>query len=129
LRERKEDIPLLVEHFIERFNARYKKDIEGVSRSALARLLDYDWKGNVRELENAVEYAFVHTKGNYLEIDSFPGEVRVNKQAGPPFKDGPDERKKLLKVLEGTRWNKAAAAQKLNIDRTTLWRKMKRYKI
>ncbi|MBI3991426.1 MAG: sigma 54-interacting transcriptional regulator [Candidatus Omnitrophica bacterium] len=128
LRERKDDIPLLVEHFIERFNTRYKKNVEGVSHDALASLLDYDWKGNVRELENSVEYAFVHTKGNYLEMDSFPAEIKSFRSSPCALSDG-DERLKILNALETSRWNKAEAARKLNIDRTTLWRKMKKYGI
>lgn len=126
LRERKEDIPLLVEHFIEKFNARYKKDIEGISQNALAELLDYQWKGNVRELENAIEYAFVHTKGKYLEINSFPKEIRKAVETAS-LVDETDERRKIQTALEQTRWNKTETAKVLNIDRSTLWRKMKKY--
>jgi transcriptional regulator with PAS, ATPase and Fis domain len=77
LRERKEDIPLLVNHFIDLFNQKYRRSIQEVSSRALALLVDYPWPGNVRELRNALEYSFVCSQGSVLERPALPVEIQT----------------------------------------------------
>jgi PAS domain S-box-containing protein len=139
LRERREDIPLLVAGFVDRFREQMDKPIESVSDAALARMMDYPWPGNVRELENAVEHAFVRSSGPRLEVADLPAEVR-QPEAGqpPPTPASPqpapqptlrptetDERAIILSALRATAGNKSQAAEQLGISRTTLWRRMK----
>jgi len=126
LRERKEDIPLLVEHFIERFNKKSKKQIEGISHEALSLLMDYSWKGNIRELENAIEHAFVKCHGKIIDEENLPQEILE-------IRRGPDRNEKkrrpspniLFHALEESGWNKTKASKMLGIGRTTLWRRLK----
>ncbi len=140
LRERREDIPLLVSAFVERFQESTGKQITRVSDEALARMMDYDWPGNVRELENAIEHAFVRCGGTEIEADHLPIEVRTG-ASGPVPGNGPplaaaqpartlrpsqeDERAIILAALEAARGSKSDAAKQLGIGRTTLWRRMR----
>jgi transcriptional regulator with GAF, ATPase, and Fis domain len=126
LRDRKEDIPLLVEAFIEKFNAREER-IGEVSTRAMALMMGYDWPGNVRELENAIEHAYVTSTTGRVERCFLPAalqgrQVGYDSLANESDGDGPQE---LLQVLERCRWQKSAAARELGISRTTLWRRMK----
>ena len=153
LRERKEDIPLLVNYFIDLFNQKYRRSIQEVSSRALALLVDYPWPGNVRELRNALEYAFVCSQGTILERPALPIEVQSWRGArsipldepeprgrrgrgGPsalsPEPDLPkadpsalDDRDQLLGLLERYRGNRSRLAKELGVGRTTLWRKLK----
>ncbi|WP_457642579.1 sigma-54-dependent transcriptional regulator [Persephonella sp.] len=133
LRERKEDIPLLVNHFLEKFNRLNEKSISGVSDSAMEILMEYDWKGNVRELENAIERAVVMCQHDTIKPEQLPPRI-VNRSR----KDTADfrrsltetnlleiERKVILKVLEEVNWNQTRAAEKLGISRKQLRTKMK----
>jgi two-component system response regulator HydG len=151
LRERKEDIALLVEHFIARFNLETGKSIKGPDARAAAVILEYDWPGNVRELENAIEHAFVICRGSEIHPDELPQEVRAPVQkpvAGsvttsqtdrlpeaPLVTPGTNTRKssvsidELLHLLEQYHWNKAAVARHLNINRTTVWRLLKKHQL
>jgi len=130
LSDRKEDIPLLLDHFISQFNEQTGKNIAGITKEALSILMDYDWPGNIRQLENAVEHAFVKTHSRSIEPSSLPIEICktskhfVSSQAGSH-----DEREKLMAALQQAGWNKAKASRELGIDRVTLWRKMKRFNI
>ncbi len=126
LRERKEDIPLLVEAFIEKFNARSER-IQEVSSRAMALMMEYDWPGNVRELENAVEHAYVTSTSGRIERRFLPAILQGESTSQDYIDTGTadDERDELLLVLERCRWQKGAAAKQLGISRTTLWRRMK----
>ncbi len=128
LRARKNDIPLLVVHFLKLFAAEKGKDIQGVSSEALRLLLDYPWPGNVRELENTIEHAVVLAKAGQVEPWDLPAAV----QGIPPGATATlaqREGKTLLEILEGCGWNKKLAAQRLGISRSTLYLMLKRHKI
>jgi DNA-binding NtrC family response regulator len=131
LRERKEDIPLLVQHFIEKFNLQIGKKVERISDEALRILMQYDWPGNVRELENTIERAMVITKGKVItpEDIEIPG---LQKSFLPPESEKTleaVERAHILRVLNETDWNIQRSAQILGIDRTTLYNKIKKYNL
>lgn len=129
LRERREDIPLLVEHFIDQFNRRQeKKIILDISPSALSILMRHNYPGNVRELENIIEHAFILCPEGTIEPEHFPDDLlaRGRKDVSPPqgaFKEL--EAGYLLSILEKNDWNRAATARELGIHRTTLYRKIK----
>lgn len=146
LRERKEDIPLLIDHFISRFNAETGKQIEGVAGNAAAALLDYQWPGNVRELENAIEHAFVVRNSGRIRTTDLPREIRdpapfihpkpapVKYRPAGAVSNGQPEpgrpavtAEQLADLLEQFKWNKAAVARHLKVNRTTVWRMIKRY--
>ncbi len=133
LRERREDIPLLVEHFIERFNKRMKKDIDGVSGEVLDIFMEYPWSGNIRELEHAIEHAFVVCHDSTLAIRHLPPEIRGNNVAGAKgrglAKTQAAEPQNILDILNETDWNKAKAARLLGISRPTLYQKIKAFKL
>ena len=139
LRERKEDIGPLVEHFVRRYRERTGKDIRGVAPDAMRMIMDYCWMGNVRELENAVEHAFVTCPGGEIGPLDLPIEIRrvdlrsrVCGDQPPTIADAPARKAKdsasakneLLAALEASAWNKAAAARRLGISRTQIWRRM-----
>ncbi len=120
LRERKEDIPLLVKHFVGKYNKEMEKGVLGPTQDVIPALMAYHWPGNIRELENAIEHAFVHTQGLYLTLANFPSELH---RAGS--KGGTKELEEIRKALKKTRGNKTAAANLLGMGRATLWRKLK----
>jgi len=117
LRERKEDIPLLVEHFIDYFNMIKGKEIKGIKNRAMSLLMDYDYPGNVRELKNIIESAFVLIDEGYIDVNHLPVYIREDK----------GERRRIEEALRQARWKKSEAAKLLGISRATLWRKMKKY--
>jgi PAS domain S-box-containing protein len=134
LRDRREDIPLLVGHFISRFNRQMGKSIQGIGDGVFEILESYPWPGNIRELANAIEHAFVHCKGSLLHPSDFPLHVAES----PPQPIGPKssttqdrlglvERGLILKELEAANWLKSVAARRLGMSRSTLWRKMAKY--
>lgn len=128
LRERKEDIPHLVKHFIETYSKLYRKTIPDISDSALEILMQYSWPGNVRELENVVEYSVVRTKNeNIIEITNLPSSIKENQiaQITPRKIFRNENATSLLSALEKHKWNKTKAAKELGIGRTTLWRMLK----
>lgn len=139
LRERGADIPLLCEHFIGKYAGRYGKSVRGVSRSALRIMQQYRWPGNVRELENCVERAVVLSRNHELKPDDLPPEIvnevgvevsRTGDAANAPtLKEAlaEPERRIIKAALEANNWNRSATAEHLNINRTTLYKKMKRY--
>ncbi len=132
LRWRREDIPLLVDHFILKFNRQYNKHISAAGCDAMSQLMEYDWPGNVRELENAIEHAFVKTRTSTLMPQNLPREIAPDPQhsvpAGRKHTAGID-RHILIAALEQTGWNQARTARKLGINRTTVWRKMRAFNI
>ncbi|MFO1500042.1 MAG: sigma 54-interacting transcriptional regulator [Verrucomicrobiota bacterium] len=134
LRERREDIPLLVEHFVARFNRLKGRDIAGLSDAALARLMEYDFPGNVRELENVIEHAFVLCRGALIEPSHLPPQLRGGDEgvrSGLPSGLTLLAMEKLLlrDALRRTKGNRAAAARELGIDVSTLFRKIKALKL
>jgi PAS domain S-box-containing protein len=140
LRKRREDIPLLVDHFITIQNKKTGKHIRGFSSQAMRIAMDYPWPGNVRELENAVEHAFVLCNGERIEIFDLPVEVRRYKYGQHPraaaISTGTGSRRNhnfsrenLVDLLEECGWNKAEAARRLGLSRTAVWKYMKKWDI
>ena len=136
LARRREDIPLLLEHFIQKFNAINGKDIVGVSEEALKILMRYDFPGNVRELENFIEYAFVLCHGNVIEARHLPRDLYRGlpesddegaTPASPPLRQA--EAITIVEALRRHGGNRSKTAAYLGINKTTLWRKMKKYGI
>ncbi len=134
LRERREDIPPLIAHFLKKFAFLYKKEITEIDDSAMEALLKYHWPGNVRELENALEYAFARTRsGEVIRVCKLPPHVReevecfLNNQQESSSQEPADEMARILQLLNQYQWNRSKVARKLGIGRTTLWRKMRRY--
>ncbi len=131
LRERKDDIPLLAHHFLEKYTLENNKNIDGFSPEALNLLIEYNWHGNVRELENVIERATVVSKENLITPQNLPDNIRGKK---PPKFAGVSSLKDMEKhyikqILEETNWNMKVSAQKLGIARSSLYRKIKEYKI
>jgi len=135
LRERKEDISLLVSHFIRKYSRVNKKKIRGISTRALNLLMDYDWPGNVRELENSIERAVVLGQGDILhpsDICLEPREKPLGSRVTPSsiaISLAEAERKLILETLRLTHWNQTKAAKSLGIHRNTLRRKIRRLRI
>ncbi len=127
LRDRRDDIPLLVDHFVRKFARAMNRRVAGVSKSALDLLMHYDWPGNVRELENAVERAMVIGRETELQPSDFPLQVNTAPQPANGQALEEIERTHILKVLEGCNWNQSMAARVLKIDRVTLYNKIKKY--
>jgi PAS domain S-box-containing protein len=129
LRDRREDIPLLIEHFIAKFNRLQGKDVVGVSDEVLARLMKHDYPGNVRELENIIEHAFVLCRGALIELAHLPPQLRGAAEATSPNIDGMTleamERFLIANALQRHNGNRTAAARQLGINPSTLFRKIK----
>ncbi len=131
LRERPEDIEPLAEHFVARLAARLRRPPCEFSAGAMALLKAYDWPGNVRELENAIERALNMASGKEITDADLPAAVTVGASAShgvQPFEEA-NERERLVSVLEQCRWNQSRAAETLGMSRTTLWRKLREYRI
>ncbi len=132
LKDRREDIPLLVAHFLTKFNLKTGKKINQVSPKVLRTLMAYDFPGNIRELENIIEHAFVLCHGPMIRLSHLPPEFQreSREENGPtsaPLGDLKRREKELiLQVLEKHQGNRSAAARALGIHPTTLWRKLKR---
>jgi DNA-binding NtrC family response regulator len=142
---------MLIDHFISRFNTLQGRRIRGISERAIARLLRYAYPGNVRELENAIEHAFVVGAGEYIETEDLPPHIQGETLAAPvvsvysptpppptvsapppPPQLGPLENAEAAAIrasLERHQGNRTRAAKDLGVSRNTLWRKMKRFRI
>ena len=129
LRERKEDLPLLCEHFLYRFSQETNKPVETISREALDEMMLYEWPGNVRELENAIERAVVVTKNKHIMPPDLP--IFHSEQAALSSDNSLKEIEKahITNILSENGWNIARCAKILGIDRSTLYNKIKRYQI
>lgn len=129
LRERSGDIPLLIDHFCAKFNERYKKNITGVSERVLKCFMQYLWPGNIRELEHAIEHAYVLCREKIVRYDHIPLELQDggSDSRAPRNYSRQDEREDILRMLKQTGGNKAKAARLLDIDRKTLYRRMQKY--
>ncbi|MFN2365741.1 MAG: sigma-54 interaction domain-containing protein [Desulfurivibrionaceae bacterium] len=133
LARRKEDIPLLVNHFLEKFNLIKGRAVQGATAQTLAALFDYPFPGNIRELENIIEFAFIACKNGWIELEHLPEEVRERRNSdskdwgGELLPHEAEEALKIKSVLENCRGNRTMAARSLGMGRSTLWRKIKKY--
>jgi len=130
LRERLKDIPLLLEHFRREFNAKFDKNIKGISTTALNLLLNSDWPGNVRELKNIIEYAFVVCSHDILTEINFPEDFFANRCCGreETLQTEEDEVAAIREALRTAGGNKTKAAKLLGVHRKTIYRKIEKYK-
>lgn len=145
LRERKDDIPLLVNHFIGRFNKEMGRKVTRIAPEAMEVLMNYDYPGNIRQLGNFIEHAMVFCSGNTIEAEYIPQDIQAIQMAGEAtsssFKEiaakateqtnplQAVEREVIVQILKKTNWNYKKTVEKLKISRTTLWRKLKEYGI
>ena len=131
LRKRKEDIPLLVDKTIERFNRLQRRSVQGLTPEALSLLMAHDWPGNVRELENVIERSFVLCRDTYIDIAHLPEELRTHggpASAAPGLKHAHHalEAQSIRTALKRNHFNRLATARELGIHKTTLFRRMKK---
>jgi DNA-binding NtrC family response regulator len=130
LRERREDMPLLVGAFLGQSRAATGKPVRGVSDEAMRILLQYDWPGNVRELKSAIDVATLHCKGSVIKAQDLPPEIVYSKYAQPGASDPfQDEKQRVLAALESAKGNRTVAAYQLGISRATLYRRLARLDI
>jgi transcriptional regulator with GAF, ATPase, and Fis domain len=136
LRERGADVPLLVKHFIERYNQELGKRIEGMTPEALTALQEYPWPGNVRELQNVIERSMALVDSGRIGLNDLPTDVllpdhrvRVKQAENLPLKTATDEfeRQIVMRVLERVQWNRSEASRILGIHRNSLKMKLKRW--
>jgi PAS domain S-box-containing protein len=128
LRDRPADIPLLSDHFIKKFRAKTRRPIRRVAPEALAALRRYSFPGNVRELENAIEHAFVMCHGEQVELQHLPASITQEARLVTSVtRERRSEREVIVETLRRHEGNRARAAEELGIHRSTLWRKMKTY--
>jgi transcriptional regulator with PAS, ATPase and Fis domain len=136
LKERREDIPLIVQHLIEKFNRKLRKSVRGIDPKLLKWFCKYSWPGNVRELEHVIEYCFVFVKGPIITRQHLPPkedgarydeEFRWDETCPSPLLEG--EKYVIVRALEMANSNRSEAARILKISRGSLWRKMKRHGI
>jgi PAS domain S-box-containing protein len=132
LAQRKEDIPLLAKHFIDHFNRAQKRDIKDISAHSRNLLINYDFPGNIRELQNIIEHAFILCSEDYIQPSHLPDYIhhREKIQVGDTSTRLVNvESQTILDALKRHNWNKAAAARELGIHKTTLWRKIRQLRI
>jgi transcriptional regulator with PAS, ATPase and Fis domain len=132
LAERKEDIPLLAEHFVQRFNRLQSRDVHGLAPEALAAFVRHDWPGNVRELENAVEHSFILCQGEWIGLEHLPDNLLpedhvLSLDSGLTLAD--IEARAIRESLERNNFRRMATARELGIDKNTLRRKILKYGI
>jgi DNA-binding NtrC family response regulator len=140
LRERGEDIPLLANHFLNKYNKEMKKTVQGFSEEAMTLLLNYSWPGNIRELENIIERAIILGESNIMRPQSF-NQLLEKDQGNQAFQKGTDrntnhpesfpsleriERDYILEVLQATQWNRRKASEILGISTSTIWRRLEK---
>lgn len=139
LRERADDVPLLVDHFLGQIATRFKAEKKGLTREAMRALMNYAWPGNVRQLEHALMNAWVMCDGDAIDVDDLTldpvtigdcSEVTIGRQVPTTVRDRREiEKQRILEALEQTGWNKSKAAQVLEMPRRTLYRRLKTYGI
>jgi len=138
LKDRKGDVPLLISHILKRLCATRDVRVDKISENAMEVLLNHDYPGNVREIENIIEHALIICQGNIIERKHLPlalqkkdaltmlseqEKVDLNKEVGS------SEQNMIKEMLYKYNWNRSKTAQALNVNRTTLWRKMKKHNI
>jgi DNA-binding NtrC family response regulator len=126
LRERKDDIPFLLGHFIEIFNRQFGRHIHGMTEEAFRCFMNHDWPGNIRELRNVIEGMFIDISTSMITMRELPETLS---RTTVDHAETPSERDRLLVALVATRWNKTKAAQQLHWSRMTLYRKLAKYRI
>jgi len=131
LRDRREDIPLLIEHFVRLYNQRFNRQIVGLDGDAAKRMTAYSWPGNIRELQHAVEHAFVLCRDDVIALKHLPPELHdftnsepAMPEQNPAIETSEDEVDRIVAALEKSGWNKSRAARLLGISRRTIYRKM-----
>jgi len=133
LRERKDDIPLLVRHFVEKFNREMNMEVTNVSPAAMELLIEYNYPGNIRELEHIIEHAFVRCQGKTINPENLPKDLQNNDIISKVWNDTEPlkslEKEMIVQALKETGWKYSDCARKLNVSRTTLWRRMKEFNI
>jgi len=146
LRKRREDIPILVSYFIKKGNKREHKSIDGIDPEGMKQLMEHTWPGNIRELENAIEHAFVICNSHQIQLKDLPVEIRDSENIGFLQKDSQSmnsiqtssfrinreaklTKKDLLKLLEACNWNKAEVGRRIQKSRTSVWKYMKKWDI
>ncbi|MDP2798997.1 MAG: sigma-54 dependent transcriptional regulator, partial [Deltaproteobacteria bacterium] len=132
LRHRREDIPFWVEYFMEKAAPENKEKIKKVTPAAMEFLVNYSWPGNVKELENTVQYAYLTTQDEFIDQDDLIPRLRnevtkEEREGSVSFED--NEKRFLLKMLREENWNKLQVARKLKISRSTLYAKLKKYNL
>ncbi|RJQ45295.1 MAG: response regulator [Nitrospiraceae bacterium] len=132
LRERREDIPLLADHFIKKFNNKFRKGIRAISEDAEKIFMEYHWPGNIRELEHALEHAFILCKQHTITTEHLPFELKSFADAAIPQNNtngDVDDPQIILQALDKAAWNKSRAAQLLGISRRSIYRKIKEFNL
>jgi two-component system response regulator HydG len=129
LRERKEDIPLLIEHFLEKFSHETAKQVDHITRDTVERLTAYEWPGNVRELENAIERAVVLSRSRTIDMADFSFLQVPTAMPSKPRSLREMEKYHIQRILEECGWNITRAARILDINRVTLHKKIKRFEM
>ena len=137
LRERAEDIPVLIEHFIRKFGDQVQRKLDGIEPEALTALMNYHWPGNVRELEHTIERAVLLGKETRIGLQDFPPSLFARNNNVLPLTDAVArsytlrdlEKEYIIRVMEIVHGNKTEAAKTLGVDRTTLYRKLEEYKV
>jgi len=138
LRERKEDIPLLVDHFVKKFCKLNGKELHGIAPELISLLMTYEFPGNIRELENILEYATLVCKNGWLGVEHLPDDFRRRtglRNGGDALQDTSAisweevEKTFLMEALRRNNWNRSATAEHLGIHPSTLWRKIKRLNV
>lgn len=131
LRERREDIPLLVNHFMKKFNKKFVKDIKSISKDVEKLFMDYNWPGNVRELEHTIEHAFILCRQSAITIAHLPPEMKTHSSNDMSISGNGniDDPEVILSALEKAAWNKTKAAALLGISRRSIYRKIKEFNI
>jgi DNA-binding NtrC family response regulator len=129
LRERKEDIPLLIQHFLEKYSQETTKRVDHITRDTIKRLTVYEWPGNVRELENAIERAVVLSRSRTLDIQDFSFLQTSPSMLSRPMSLLEMEKHHIQRILEECGWNVTRAAKILDINRVTLHKKIKRFEL
>lgn len=129
LRERKEDIPLLCQHFLNKYNLKEGKKITRFSPDAMQALMDYEWPGNVRQLENAISHAVILAQGEIIRRRHLPRFLKEAGEEAFPTSLAETEKRLIQRVLKEANWNKHEAARRLRVSRSTLYSKIRRYGI
>ncbi|MFB6468216.1 sigma-54-dependent Fis family transcriptional regulator [Cytobacillus sp. Hz8] len=136
LRERKKDIPLIIDYFLQQFSQKYDQTPLSITQETLDYFMEYTWPGNIRELQNALEYAVIFSDSPIIDLENLPTYLLDNQMIAPPRRQTNipsqtdiDERQTLTQLLIENNYNITAVAKKLNIARSTLYRKLKKFQL